>query len=114
MTPVAKTCLLRCPSARTGRLQNKAIILATPREDSRPANRHRHMGDSRNAGSAEDLPARLEAVEFVPRVLVHRVIALRDLDRLRLPAERCREVALAGVVDDGHDGGEVGVPARQL
>jgi hypothetical protein len=48
----------------------------------------------------ENLPAALVAVELLGRVLVHRVLALGDVDVLVLAAERGGEVALTGVVDD--------------
>src|SRR6266508_1922076 len=71
-------------------------------------------GRSPRPASGEDLPARLEAIELARRVLVHGMVALRNLDRLVLAAERRREVALPGVGGDGVDGGGRGMPARPL
>src|SRR5262247_2500607 len=66
------------------------------------------------AASPDELPAGLVAVELGDRACIERVAALGDVDVLGLPAERGGEVPLAGVVDDGDDRGQLGVPAGEL
>src|SRR5207247_3788328 len=64
--------------------------------------------------SPDDLPFRLVAVELLDRVGVERMLALGNVDVLRLAAERGGEVPLAGVVDRGDDRAELGMTAREL
>src|SRR5262245_43903404 len=65
-------------------------------------------------GLGQHLPAGLVSIQLPARVVVHRMVALGNLDLLVFAAERRREVALTRVVDDGDDRVEVGVPAGQL
>src|SRR5882724_2406809 len=62
----------------------------------------------------DDLPAALVAIKLLGGVGVHRMLALGDVHALVLAAERGGEVALAGVVDDGDDGRELGMGAGEL
>src|SRR5438093_1450448 len=64
--------------------------------------------------SRDDLPIFLVAIQLLHRVGIERMVALRDVHVLGLAAQRRGEVALARVVDDGDDGGKLGVPAGQL
>src|SRR5262245_45473788 len=66
-------------------------------------------GLTAEAGSPDQLPAGLVAVELRDRAGVERVTALGDVDVLGLAAERGGEVPLAGVVDDGDDRDQLGV-----
>src|SRR5215472_2909620 len=53
--------------------------------------------------SRQELPARLVPIELLMGVRIQRMRPLRDLDVRVLTAEGGRKVALAGVVQDGHD-----------